>query len=62
MYTVRLKNCKYREDPVEEGSVKASFCRTIPGVRLCWELEEPKGPKGPEGPQGLEKGSRIPGV
>jgi hypothetical protein len=23
------------------------FYRTIPGVRLCWELEEPKGPKGP---------------
>ena len=22
------------------------FYRTIPGVRLCWELEEPKGPKG----------------
>jgi len=21
------------------------FYRTIPGVRLCWELEEPKGPK-----------------
>ena len=23
------------------------FYRTSPGVRLCWELEEPKGPKGP---------------
>jgi len=23
------------------------FYRTISGVRLCWELEEPKGPKGP---------------
>ena len=22
------------------------FYRTIPGVRLCWELEGPKGPKG----------------
>ena len=22
------------------------FCRTISGVRLCGELEEPKGPKG----------------
>ena len=22
-----------------------SFYRTIPGVRLCWELEERKGPK-----------------
>ena len=22
------------------------FYRTIPGVRLCWELEEPKGPDG----------------
>ena len=25
-----------------------SFYRTSSGVRLCWELEEPKGPKGPE--------------
>jgi len=25
------------------------FYRTISGVRLCWELEEPKGPKGPKG-------------
>jgi len=24
------------------------FYRTISGVRLCWELEEPKGPKGPK--------------
>ena len=24
-----------------------SFYRTISGVRLCWELEEPKGPQGP---------------
>jgi len=24
------------------------FCRTSSGVRLCWELEEPKGPKGPK--------------
>ena len=23
-----------------------SFCRTIFGVRLCWELEETKGPQG----------------
>ena len=23
-----------------------SFYRTISGVRLCWELEEPKGPEG----------------
>ena len=25
-----------------------SFYRTISGVRLCWELKEPKGPKGRE--------------
>ena len=25
------------------------FYRTSSGVRLCWELEEPKGPKGPGG-------------
>jgi len=24
-----------------------SFYRTISGVRLCWELEEPQGPEGP---------------
>jgi len=23
-----------------------AFLRTISGVRLCWELEEPQGPKG----------------
>ena len=23
------------------------FYRTSSGVRLCWEIEEPKGPKGP---------------
>jgi len=26
------------------------FCRTSSGVRLCWELEEPKGPTGPGPP------------
>ena len=25
------------------------FYRTISGVRLCWELEEPNGPKGHPG-------------
>ena len=40
------------------------FYRTISGVRLCWELEEPKGPKSvvgacweklkPKGPKDLE--------
>ena len=25
------------------------FYRTIPRVRLCWELEEPNGPKTPRG-------------
>ena len=25
------------------------FYRTSSGVRLCWELEEPKGPNGPSG-------------
>ena len=24
------------------------FYRSVPGVRLCWELEEPRGPKGPK--------------
>ena len=24
-----------------------TFCRTISGVRLCWELEQPTGPNGP---------------
>ena len=32
-----------------------SFYRTISGVRLCWELEEPKGPKGcPSTPELLD--------
>ena len=31
-----------------KGSM-AYFCRTSSGVRLCWELEEPKGSKGSEG-------------
>jgi len=26
------------------------FCRTSSGVRLCWELAEPKGPEGHFGP------------
>jgi len=25
------------------------FCRTSSSIRLCWELEEPKGPQGPHG-------------
>ena len=29
-----------------------SFYRTISGVRLCWELEEPKGRKGPASGKG----------
>ena len=24
------------------------FYRTLSGVRLCWELEEPQGPEGPD--------------
>ena len=27
------------------------FYRTISGVRICWELEEPKGPRGRSKPQ-----------
>ena len=35
------------------------FYRTSSGVRLCWELEEPKGPKGRSvtSPHGLHKWS-----
>jgi len=33
-----------------------SFYRTSSGVRLCWELEEPKGPNGPKGPKGWHLG------
>jgi len=32
------------------------FYRTISGVRLCWELEEPKGPKGCYLPLGCLQG------
>ena len=36
-----------------------SFYRTISGVRLCEELEEPKGPKGPTLPTGGLLGARF---
>ena len=32
-------------------------CRTSSGVRLCWELEEPKGPKEQEGRGGYRHGN-----
>jgi len=42
-----------QKQPEKEQQTKQSnwqeawpFDRTISGVRLCWELEEPKGPKG----------------
>ena len=36
-----------------------SFYRTSSGVRLCWELEEPKGPK-PQGKGSVElTGCRV---
>ena len=37
--------CTGRADVIQKGAWP--FYRTISGVRLCWELEEPKGPKGP---------------
>ena len=33
--------------------------RTISGVRLCWELEEPKGPKRPGQCSDLRKGKVL---
>ena len=35
------------------------FYRTIFGVRLCWELEEPKGPKGQEGRVSVPKRGSV---
>ena len=39
------------DEPKKARKEAWSFYRTISGVRLCWELEEPKGPKGPNPPQ-----------
>jgi hypothetical protein len=39
-----------------------SFYRTLPGARLCWELEEPQGPKESEGPGQLPSLPRLPGA
>ena len=36
-----------------------SFYRTISGVRLCWELEEPQGPKGRRGHISPPTGPRL---
>ena len=35
--------------PPKHRKEAGPFYRTSSGVRLCWELEEPKGPKGPKG-------------
>jgi len=50
----RAYGAQYRKD--KEGSLRIRyrkeawpFYRTITGVRLCWELEEPKEPLGPLG-------------
>ena len=37
------------------------FYRTISGVRLCWELEEPEGPKGHHVPLEVDIGPRWTG-
>ena len=38
------------------------FYRTSSGVRLCWELEEPKGPEGPSHDKTeAEKGAHMAG-
>ena len=38
------------EELLARGGIRKEawlFCRTSSSVRLCWELEEPKGPQGP---------------
>ena len=51
----RSRRCqKASTSPCDARSRKEAwpFYRTISGVRLCWELKEPKGPKGSRtGPQ-----------
>ena len=39
-----------------------SFYRTTSGVRLCWELEEPKGPKLSLREESRERGAQPPVV
>ena len=41
------------------GGEVVSFYRTSSGVRLCWELEEPKGPKGPYARGTLVHGGHV---
>jgi hypothetical protein len=52
-----LRQCVLRREWCEHCAVQGGgldvirkeawpFYRTSPGVRLCWELEEPKGPEG----------------
>ena len=46
-----LSNSGFCRDPLRRGGLNVIrkeawlFCRTSPGVRLCWELEEPRRPK-----------------
>ena len=41
---LKPKGPKVGPDVIRKGAW--SFFKSISGVRLCWELEEPKGPKG----------------
>ena len=42
-YRPPTMSARFRLDAIRKEAW--SFYRTISGVRLCWELEEPKGPK-----------------
>ena len=52
LYCTHLKLDTFRpcaDSSLRRGMVRKEawpFYRTISGVRLCWELEEPKGPEG----------------
>ena len=52
-------NCTGGSDVIRKEAW--SFYRTISGVRLCWELEEPKGPKGPPGLLFARNGTSVVG-
>jgi len=42
----KLREARCRGGPDVIRKAAWPFYRTISGVRLCWELEEPKGPQG----------------
>jgi len=43
---IRQQGGRQKDERRHHGWRPWHFCRTSSSVRLCWELEEPKGPKG----------------